>query len=152
MLELDSLRSNVLNLSNQILDLIIKRKKQVSLIQTLKLSEKDRKALTFSQNRNFQNFDPEREKIVFNSLEVKSDLTLKEVFALSLLIESQAGESTTYPSWSTGVHIEGEVRDISHQINPILLASTFKNSYDALPLRGDFKEILENYNLDNNER
>jgi chorismate mutase len=131
---IESLRKDVLSLTNNIVKSILSRKKSVKLIQELK-----------EQKIFFKNFDPTREVTVFEKVEELKSLSLKEVMCLSLMIESQAGSKDQYPQWSSGEHLSNKPIDISQQINPILLASTFKTRYDALPLNLEFKALLEKY-------
>jgi len=129
--ELNSLRKEAFVISENLIQCILKRRPIVLKIQSQKV-KKD----------SFQNFDPNREVLLFNSLKDIDSLTLEELLSISLIIESQAGTAVEYPKWSRGIHLTAKPNNISEQINPILLASTFKNSYDALPLNIEYKELL----------
>lgn len=134
MKELDLIRQDVLLLTQEIIEKIQVRKNSVAKIQELKPEQKT-----------FKNFSPQREVFVFEQLKALEMLTLKEILSLSLLIESHAEQKGDYPKWSEGCHLRLKPQDISHQINPILLASTFKSRYDALPLNLEFEELLNKY-------
>ena len=140
MSSLNLLRKNTLNITNLIISNILDRKTDVLEIQKLKgFSSKE----LIHKTTRFKNFDFVRELFVFQSLDRLNQLSVKEVLSLSLLIESQAGNSDDYPCWSSGVHLAQKPNSILQQINPILLASTFKTSYDALPLNEEFKELFK---------
>jgi chorismate mutase len=134
MQKIESLRQDVLTLTNTIIESLLERKSHVSCIQDLK-----------EKAEGFKNFDPSREIIVFKNINGIDKLSLKEILSLSLVIEDHASSGEFYPEWSAGVHLASNPTDISHQINPILLASTFKTRYDSLPLNLEFKTLLDKY-------
>ena len=131
MQELALLRKNTLNITEKIISLFNERRPLVRKIQSLK-----------NNQAKYKNFDPVREDILFKSLSELKNLSFKELLSISLLIESQAFGEDDYPQWSSGIHLTAKPNSITEQINPILLASTFKTSYDALPLNIEYKELL----------
>lgn len=137
---LDSLREESRVITESIIDLLVKRKLVVDQIQVAK------KTSGQPLNKNeFKNFDPQREFVLFESLAHKlKKLSYKELLILSLMIESHASgvEEKAYPAWSELVHLETNTITLNSQINPILLATLHKDSYDALPLNDKFKEII----------
>ncbi len=135
--QLHSYRDQLFDLTKTILNLIKEREVLVEKIQK-------EKELTDNEASLFKNFDPKREALIFSELKKQlSNLTSKELLALSLLIESQANYSEGYPCWSDLVHLDKKAGSIAEQTNPILLATVDKNSYDALPLKNEFKSILD---------
>jgi len=129
---LSELRVELNTITNTILNSIVQRSKLVARIQKEKQKIDE-----------YNNFDLEREKIVFNEMILKiSNFPEKEVLGISLLIESQANQYGHYPEWSKGEHLSSSPKNLSEMINPILLARYNKTSYDLLPINEKFKEIL----------
>lgn len=136
MKELESMRQSLGELSQQLLNDIQKRKEIVEKIQELK-----------NQNKTYFAFDGEQEKKLF--LKFKSSLqrlSKKELLAYSLLIEDHACvDQNAYPEWSQGIHLKSNITSVVEMINPILLATIYKDEYDKLPLTEEFIKLLENH-------
>lgn len=134
MKELESMRESLSKLSQDLLKSILKRKEIVKDIQQLK-----------DQSEKFYAFDGEQERKLFVKFKnALSQLSLKELLAYSLLIEDHACvEVGAYPQWSQGIHLESNQTSLSGMVNPILLATIYKDEYDKLPLNDEFKKLLE---------
>jgi len=129
---LEALRDELKQLTLDIISELEKRRRLVEKLQ----KNKDFKP-------EFKNFDPIREKLLFNSLKNElNSYSIKDLLIISLIIESQAGDSTEYPSWSCQVHLNSKSQCLSAQINPILLATFYKSSYDALQINTKFSKLI----------
>jgi hypothetical protein len=94
----------------------------------------------------FSHFDPEREVLVFELM--KSDLielSIKELFAFSLIMEDQAMALApgSYPQWSKGIHLLSPELNPAHQVNPILLKITHPDLFSRLDLVEDFRFLKD---------
>jgi hypothetical protein len=58
------------------------------------------------------------------------------------MIETQAGFELEYPAWSSQVHIDKKGSSLAAQINPVLLATFQKSSYNNLQFNEKFQKIL----------
>lgn len=94
----------------------------------------------------FYKFDSKRETEIFShfrkSLENKS---VKELLAISLIIEDHAGqgESHSYPAWSSQIHLEKAVHELFAQVNPLLLKLIRPDLFAQLTLREEFKDLIK---------
>jgi chorismate mutase len=116
--------------------MIVSERRAISLkIQGLKTS-----------NGRFPNFDPEREKLIFELMkdEFKS-FTIKELLAFSLIMEDQAMTLApgAYPTWSQGVHLTEYSRDPFTMINPVLLKIGHPELFARLNLNPEFGFLKE---------
>lgn len=115
------------------------RQDLVSDIRNLKYQEIETK--TKNEKRMY---DPQREYDIFFAPAFHQNiqaLSLKEVLALSLIIESQAQEfldDDSYPEWSLAKHVDKGADKISHLINPLLLKSHSIEFFQKLPLKKEF--------------
>jgi len=124
-----SLRSDLFELTSTLISMINSRRDIVSSIQ------ENKKTL------NLGAFDVVREKTIFTNLKPKLvDFSNKELLALSLMIESQAGD--LYPHWSEGEHLNEAAALIEQQINPVLLLILNPASFKMLDLKREYKEII----------
>jgi len=94
----------------------------------------------------YSNFDPEREKILFNKMkdEMKG-LSIKELLAFSLIMEDQAMAMApgSYPTWSNGIHLTASSKDLYAMINPLLLKANRPELFGRLSLNPDFSFLKE---------
>ncbi len=131
--DLETSRADLLVKTQDLVNLIVQRKKLVSKIQKLK-----------AKNTPFGNFDPEREFLVFRGLDNISSFSMLELLSLSCIMEDQARADGSYPAWSQGEHLEEKFPlGVEQQINPILLATVYPSRYDSLPLKVEFKVAIE---------
>lgn len=129
---IEALRDELKQLTLDIISELEKRRKLVKKIQ----KNKDFKP-------EFKNFDPIREKFLFNSLKNElNSYSIKDLLIISLIIESHAGDSAEYPYWSSQIHLSSKSDCLSAQINPILLATFYKSSYDALQINRKFTKLI----------
>jgi chorismate mutase len=125
-------RQELKSLSSNILNHLHSRKLLVAKIQNEKKTTGE-----------YKNFDIQREVILFESLKNElSSYSLKELFIFSMMIEAHAGSDSEYPAWSSQVHILDKQNNITGQINPVLLATIHKSSYDSLQINEKFIKIL----------
>ena len=129
---LQDLRDTLLKINGELLLTISRRREIGELIQNNK-----------SQADSYPNFDPSREVEVFrHMIEELKHLSLKELLAFSLIMEDQAKAPSLYPAWSSGIHLEGPVTDLSEMINPILLKMTHPHKFQKLSFKAEFLELL----------
>jgi chorismate mutase len=94
----------------------------------------------------YQHFDPKREVDLFAaSLEQLKKLSLKELFAFSLIMEDQAMAMApgSYPNWSTRIHLSQGQNDLYEMINPLMLNSTHPELFAKLNLAADFQYLKD---------
>jgi chorismate mutase len=130
--QLELHRANVLKINLDLIHLIKERRQVVNQIQSIKIKE-----------GNFPYFDVEREKKLYAQLSNELiKLTLKEIFSLSLLVESQADPDNdqSYPHFSNGDHLLDPKKplELFEQINPILLYYYDPKYYQQLKLKPFF--------------
>lgn len=94
----------------------------------------------------YSHFDPEREKELFEQM--KSDLKLlsiKELLAFSLIMEDQALAMApgSYPTWSSGVHLNEASKELYSMVNPILLKITHTELFTRLNLNSEFSFLKQ---------
>lgn len=130
------LREQLGKLTQNFFSLLNERKKIVTQIQKFKEKEK-----------RFYAYCPEQEVQLFLiQKDLLSSLSLRELLAYSLIMEEHANvESNAYPQWSQGEHLQQSRVGMIYQINPILLAVTRKELYDALSLNEEFKTLMVKY-------
>lgn len=130
-MNLEVLRLKLLNLNIELFELMSKRTQYVHKIQEQKLSE------------NLKVFDPKREVLLFAKIQIDlKKLTLKQLFAFSLIIENDASTfCSSYPFWSERVHILNASGKLIEQINPILLKAYDTRLFSELSLKLDFDFI-----------
>lgn len=88
----------------------------------------------------FAFYDAERELEMFDAVKDKLQfLSLKEAFALSLIIEDQVGMK--YPQWSEEVHLARPYGQSWAKINPLILYFVRPILYKQLDLTDDFKKL-----------
>tara|TARA_B100001971_G_C18268008_1_gene596075 strand:- start:6392 stop:6781 length:390 start_codon:yes stop_codon:yes gene_type:complete len=127
---IEALRSDLLKLTENLLELIKERESVVKKVQDLKVAS------------NLTCFDPIREKYIFEEFkDLLIKLSLKELFAVSLIIESQAGEH--YPKWSEREHLQTTQNTLIEQINPLMLLQLRKDDFKLLDLKTEIKASLE---------
>lgn len=126
-----------LNTFNEEFFLFLKQRKK--LVQTIQLL-KDKK-------KTYYCFDPAREFSLFTSMSNHLEaLSLKELYVYSLILEDHAATTElSYPMWSEQIHLYEKNQYQFCGINPILLAVTYKDLYDQLPLNKKFKILLEKH-------
>ena len=84
----------------------------------------------------------QREWYMFKSLPL-DQLSLKELFLISYMIELQATSLSDYPAWSEGAHLEEKIESISARLNPVLLFLKNKAEYCSLKIHSDIKKEIE---------
>lgn len=128
-------RQKLLTASSEFLEALLKRKSLAAQIVSTKTE------------LSLPAYDPDRELHLFFELSHKLEqLTLSELMAFSLVMESQAGES--YPRWSSGAHLSGEriERNLENQflkMNPLLLLLFYPKLIKVEFLRPDFRFLIE---------
>ncbi|MBY0517394.1 MAG: chorismate mutase [Bacteriovoracaceae bacterium] len=116
-------------LNKEIFKLFIQRRDLVAKIQNFKEPS----------SQSFPHFDPQRELQLFKNLLADLKLmSLSELAAFSLLMESQAGAPQKYPQWSEGIHLLETPSCAEHRINPILLKICNAAAFEALKLESTF--------------
>ena len=132
---LAQLREALVHLNSQLCMIVAERRNLSLKIQELKKG-----------SGRFSHFDPEREVLVFELM--KSDLielSIKELFAFSLIMEDQAMALApgSYPQWSKGIHLLCPELNPAHQVNPILLKITHPDLFSRLDLVEDFRFLKD---------
>jgi chorismate mutase len=128
---LSKLRSQLAQLNTQLFELIKVREELTHELQKAKGS-----GLT-------THYDAQREKQLFTDHKSALDqLSLRELAAFSLIMESQAGAPVLYPAWSEGAHLVGPSLGIESLINPLLLKTSHPNLFKSLKLKTDFSFLL----------
>jgi chorismate mutase len=129
-MKIDQLRSNLEKNYHDLFKYFLERKQIVNEIKQVK------------RENNIQSFfDHDREILLFQKISSQlKQCSLKEVFALSLLIEEHAEAPILYPEWSKGVHLDHPLQNFSleNQINPLLLRSYSQDHFQHLKLNKDF--------------
>ena len=126
-------RDQLLNLTKNLLELIVSRRELVRDIQCIKSSEE------FS----IPCFDPTREVELFDAIyEQFPSLTTRELLALSLLIEEHASKNCDYPQWSNCEHLEVSSHRVYEMINPGLLKKYAPDSLRQLKLNQFFQKVF----------
>lgn len=140
--ELLSTERNKLELiNNRFFELLEERRNCVSNITSHKI-----KLNNYSSEMGL--FDVSREKELFARLKDSiKGLSLKELFAFSLIIESQVNNKADYPKWSEKIHLfDSQSIDLSvklhYQINPVLLFFYNSNLFKELNFTKSFRELL----------
>jgi hypothetical protein len=130
-------RQKLLDNYLHLIDLIKIRSKLVATIQNQK---------TISSNL-YPHFDFDREWILFAELaSTLKGLSIRELLAISLLIESHAGaEHNKYPAWSYTVHLKhkNDQSDLHQLINPIMIFYFDRELFKKLVLHADFSSQFE---------
>lgn len=132
MSDISNLRETLTGITEEVLNLLHKRKAIVTDIQSHKLND-----------RSYYCFDPKQEFKIFTSIQKDLSLmSLKELLSFSIIIEAHACvEVGAYPLWSEQQHLKSNTpMTIDAMINPILLAVTHKELYHSLPISEEFKE------------
>jgi chorismate mutase len=133
--DLAQLREALLQLNTQFFQILEDRRELTQRIQGLK-----------DVTGRYAHFDPEREKVLFHHvLDALKKLTLKELLAFSLVMEDQAMSMApgSYPSWSSGIHLQDSARDLPSMINPLLLKITHPELFNRLFLAPDFSFLKQ---------
>ncbi|MBL7664661.1 MAG: hypothetical protein JNM93_05975 [Bacteriovoracaceae bacterium] len=113
--KLETLRTELFEVSRSILNQMLSRKELVIQIQALK------------QAHSLNVFDPQQEIKIFQKFKpLLNSCDQSELFLFSFLMESQSGKG--YPQWSRGEHLKQPKDDLIYKINPILL-KVVKNEY-----------------------
>lgn len=131
---LHELRKQLSDLTLDILELMGKRKSVGKEVQSAKIT-----------GAGFYRFVPKRELEIFTHFnDVLQDKSVKELLALSLMIEdhAQQGESHTYPAWSSQIHLVHPTTELYGQINPLLLKLLRSDLYSQLTLRQEFLDLF----------
>ncbi len=116
-------------LNKEIFKLFTQRRELVGKIQKYKEAS----------SHHFAHFDPQREKQLFTNLLADLKLlSLSELAAFSMLMESQAGAPQKYPQWSEGIHLLETPSCAEHRINPILLKICNAAAFETLKLESSF--------------
>lgn len=136
MQDIPSLRKELKTLSEEFFLFLEQRRSLVSSIQATK-----------DNSKQYFCFDPKYEATLFTKQsESLSKLSLKELYAYSLILEDHANVSNgSYPEWSIQPHLDEKNHEQMSGINPILLAVTHKDLYDQLLINDEFKSILGKY-------
>ena len=88
-------------------------------------------------------FDPQREVELFENFHTELlALSLEELLAFSLLMESHSAFDDRYPRWSQRTHLAQTSGELFEMINPLLLSTVKKKLYKKLVLHVNFKTIL----------
>ena len=125
------LRSQLAQLNTQLFEIIKERSKLTHQLQRAK-----GEALT-------THYDAQREKQLFSEHKSAFDqLSLRELAAFSLIMESQAGAPVLYPAWSEGIHLVGANGGLESLINPLLLKTSQPELFKRLKLKTDFSFLL----------
>ena len=128
---LSKLRSQLAQLNTQLFELIQTRAELTHELQ----KAKGKNLVT--------HYDAQREKQLFvDHKSVLDQLSLRELAAFSLIMESQAGAPGFYPAWSEGVHLAGRNEAIESLINPLLLKTCHLELFKRLKLKADFSFLL----------
>lgn len=128
--ELQSLRSELLSLNNEFVNILNSREKIVKEIQNCK------RELHFSSA-----WDPAQEFKVF-SRTIQSTQKVDYLMMFSLLVESQARITTDYPEWSKGVHLLEKTGTIYDFMNPILVYLINVEIFSKLKLNDEYKNKI----------
>ena len=136
--KLDILRDQLQKINEELFTIIKERRGVVERISKEKSS--------INKIPKYSNWDPAREWELFNRhLRDLGSLTAEEIFAFSLVIESQAGTISKYPRWSKREHIESEgSHSIMGQINPLLVALIFPEEFKKISIK---KEITHHISI-----
>tara|TARA_Y100000385_G_C13071757_1_gene629387 strand:+ start:873 stop:1289 length:417 start_codon:yes stop_codon:yes gene_type:complete len=136
MKDLAAFRNDLKTLNEEFFLFLEQRSSLVKSIQSTKV-----------KTNNYFCFDPAHEFSLFSKqTDNLSKLSLKELYAYSLILEDHACVSEqSYPLWSEQNHLNEKNHNLSFGINPILLAVTYKDLYDQLPLNEEFKSSLEKH-------
>jgi len=89
----------------------------------------------------FSHYDPEREKEIFNLLQLElKNISMKELLAFSLIMEDHAMAMApgSYPTWSTKAHLVNPKSDLFEMINPLLLKISHPDFFNRLSLSAEF--------------
>lgn len=133
--EINIKRSKLENLYRDFFKMLGERRELVRAINTLKTSTATA----------FKFYSPDREREVFQTFKLEiQETSLKELLALSLLMESHAqfDSEEHYPSWSRGVHLEKAAKGLIGLINPLLLQIYNDELFNSLDLGENFKKLL----------
>jgi len=122
---LDVKRQDLQRITAEILNLFSERARICHDLQNLK------------SELQFSTYDIHREKLIYqaNVFDL-SRFSLKEIFALSLLIEDHAGG--VYPQWSKKIHLKKSTDELFEMINPLILQKTFPDLFNRLVFSDDF--------------
>lgn len=131
-LKLHNLRTELEIINFEFFELIDKRQAIVNQIQALKKESKET-----------SNWNPIREKELFEKYHASNNSDKKLDLMYSLLIEKQAHEIGRYPEWSNGEHLNISERKLASFINPILLFIRNKEEYRDLDLKEEYNNIVE---------
>lgn len=94
----------------------------------------------------YAHYDPERERLVFDLLQVQlKACSLKELLAFSLIMEDQAMAMApgSYPAWSTGAHLDSRKNELIEMINPLMLKVCRPDSFNRLILSSEFSFLKD---------
>lgn len=129
---LSKLRFQLAQLNTQLFEIIKERAELTHQLQRAK-----GEALT-------THYDAQREKQLFSEHKSAFDqLSLRELAAFSLIMESQAGAPVLYPAWSEGIHLVGaNGGGLESLINPLLLKTSQPELFKRLKLKTDFSFLL----------
>lgn len=130
-MSLFTLRLELENLNENILKLFHERKTISGNIQKVK------------SDTGSKTFDPAREIQLFKVLAPElSKLSLKELFAFSLLMEDHAGSA--YPAWSDGVQYQqGSASKERPGINPLLLLLFHPEKIKVDTLKNEYRNLIK---------
>lgn len=128
---LSKLRSQLAQLNTELFNLIKEREQLTRQVQAAKGAGLN------------SHYDAQREKQLFTHHKSSFDqLSLRELAAFSLIMESQAGAPALYPAWSEGIHLVGPSRGLESLINPLLLKMGHPELFKTLKLKTDFSFLL----------
>lgn len=126
---LKQLREALGGINSELFELLQRRRDVVDQIQSLKPMAP----------AGWASFDAQREADFFQSMHDElMALSMKELLAFSLIMESHAGSPARYPAWSEGVHLLEIPAQDFHRINPLLLKEVHPEVVKGLRLRPSF--------------
>ncbi len=129
--KISDLRTENKKIYLNLIELFVKRRdivKQIVLLKDLKKLD------------NF--YDPLFEKELFTELKPSlGKLSIKELLAVSLLIEDHVGEEHGYPQWSDKFHLREINAKKFDLINPIMLKIIRPEIFKGLKFSKDFKYL-----------
>lgn len=128
-------REALLQLNTQLFMIVSERRFVSQKIQDLK-----------TETGKYPHFDPTREKLLFEQFKEQiSKLSIKELLSFSLIMEDQAMAMApgSYPSWSSGIHLNGNSGELFGMINPILLKFARPEIFERLNLGPEFSFLKQ---------
>jgi len=128
-------REALLHLNTQFFMIVSERRFISQKIQDLK-----------TEMGNYPHYDPAREILLFKQFQEQiTKLTIKELLSFSLIMEDQAMAMApgSYPSWSSGIHLDAMSKELFCMINPLLLKSARPEIFERLNFTADFSFLKQ---------